>query len=112
MIETVSYHINSLELLTEAKPFLNDMLQDLGLTSHLGILDGCDVVYLERMDIYPSTRLYTQGWVSVSGILLFHRENACSPVCPEMSWMMPSTCAILNSIPRIRLRMSENSNGI
>ena len=60
MIETVSYHINSLELLTEAKPFLNDMLRDLGLTSHLGILDGCDVVYLERMDIYPSTRLYTQ----------------------------------------------------
>lgn len=60
LIETVSLHINSLELLTEAKPFLNDILRELGLTAHLGILDGSDVVYLERLDIYPNTRLYTQ----------------------------------------------------
>jgi len=60
MVETVSYHINSLELLTEAKPYLNDILRELELTAHLGILDGSDVVYLERMDIYPNTRLYTQ----------------------------------------------------
>lgn len=60
MIETVSYHINSLELLTEAKPFLNDILRGLELTAHLGILDGSEVVYLERIDVYPNTRLYTQ----------------------------------------------------
>lgn len=60
MMETVSQHINSLELLTEAKPFLSDMMRDLDLTAHLGVLDGCDVVYLEKMDIYPNTRLYTQ----------------------------------------------------
>ncbi len=60
LIETVSLHINSLELMTEAKPFLSDIKRDLDLTSHLGILDGCDVVYLEKMDVYPGTRLYTQ----------------------------------------------------
>lgn len=60
LIETVSLHINNLELMTEAKPFLSDIMRDLDLTSHLGILDGCDVVYLEKMDIYPNTRLYTQ----------------------------------------------------
>lgn len=60
MIETVSMHINNLELLTEAKPFLSEIMRDLGLTAHLGILDGCDVIYLEKMDIYPSTLLYTQ----------------------------------------------------
>ncbi len=60
LIETVSYNINSLELLTEAKPYLNSVMRELGLTSHLGVLEGCDVIYLERMDIYPSTRLYTQ----------------------------------------------------
>lgn len=60
LIETVSLHINQLELLTEAKPFLSDIMRDLDLTAHLGILDGCDVVYLEKMDIYPNTRLYTQ----------------------------------------------------
>ena len=60
MLETVSYHINSLELLTEAKPFLNNILRELELTAHLGVLDGSNVIYLERMDIYPGTRLYTQ----------------------------------------------------
>lgn len=60
LMETVSLHINNLELLTEAKPFLSDLMQELHLTAHLGILDGCDVVYLEKMDIYPNTRLYTQ----------------------------------------------------
>ncbi|MGN0332707.1 MAG: IclR family transcriptional regulator [Lachnospiraceae bacterium] len=60
LMETVSLHINSLELLTEAKPFLSDLMRDLHLTAHMGILDGCDVVYLEKLDIYPNTRLYTQ----------------------------------------------------
>lgn len=60
LLETVSFHINSLELLTEAKPFLTDLMRDLYLTAHMGILDGCDVVYLEKLDIYPNTRLYTQ----------------------------------------------------
>lgn len=60
LMETVSLHINNLELLTEAKPFLSDIMRALDLTAHLGILDGCDVVYLEKMDIYPNTRFYTQ----------------------------------------------------
>ena len=51
LIETVSFHINQLELLTEAKPFLGNIMRDLDLTAHLGILDGCDVIYLEKMDI-------------------------------------------------------------
>lgn len=60
LMETVSLHINNLELLTEAKPFLTEIMRDLHLTAHMGILDGCDVVYLEKLDIYPNTRLYTQ----------------------------------------------------
>lgn len=60
LMDTVSLHINSLELLTEAKPFLTNLMRELHLTAHMGILDGCDVVYLEKLDIYPNTRLYTQ----------------------------------------------------
>lgn len=60
LMETVSLHINSLELLTEAKPFLSNLLRDLHLTAHMGVLDGCDVIYLEKLDIYPNTMLYTQ----------------------------------------------------
>jgi len=60
MIETVSYHINGLELLTESKPYLYTIRQELNLTSHLGVLDGGEVIYVEKMDTYPNTRLYTQ----------------------------------------------------
>jgi DNA-binding IclR family transcriptional regulator len=35
-------------------------MHDLNLTAHLGILDGCDVVYVEKLDVYPNTRPYTQ----------------------------------------------------
>lgn len=60
LMETVSLHINSMELLTEAKPFLSNLMRELHLTAHMGILDGCDVIYLEKLDIYPNTMLYTQ----------------------------------------------------
>lgn len=60
LVEIVSSHINSLELQTEARPFLNDLHAELNLIVHLGILDAHDVVYIEKMDIRPNLRLYAQ----------------------------------------------------
>lgn len=60
IIEIASTHINNLELLTEAKPFLSKITRELDLTAHLGILDGPDVVYLEKLDGHPNSQLYTQ----------------------------------------------------
>lgn len=60
IIEIAGTHINSLELLTEARPFLSKIARELDLTAHLGILDGPDVVYLEKLDGHPNSQLYTQ----------------------------------------------------
>ncbi len=60
LFETVSYHINNLELQTESKPYLATLGAELNLTTHLGILDGMEVAYLEKMDTFPNPRLYTQ----------------------------------------------------
>lgn len=60
LVETVSSHINGLELQTESKPVLAALREELKLTAHLGILDGIDVIYVEKLDLYPTTRLYTQ----------------------------------------------------
>ena len=84
LIETVSLHINQLELLTEAKPFLSDIMRDLDLTAHLGILDGCDVVYLEKMDIYPNTRLYTQVGYRASGSIAQLSDDKLEMVIREV----------------------------
>ena len=60
LVEIASTHINNLELLTEAAPFLSKITRELDLTAHLGILDGADVVYIEKLDGHPNSQLYTQ----------------------------------------------------
>ncbi len=60
LIEAVSYYINSLELQTEARPYVAKLSARFGLTSHLGVLDGEYVVYVEKMDVFSSVRMYSQ----------------------------------------------------
>ena len=60
LIEAVSCYINSLELQTEARPYVARITAHLGLTSHLGVLDGDEVVYIEKMDMVSQVRMYSQ----------------------------------------------------
>lgn len=60
MFDTLSYHINSLELQTEAKPYLTALKRSLGLTAHLGILDGAFVSYIEKEATDWGEEAYTQ----------------------------------------------------
>jgi DNA-binding IclR family transcriptional regulator len=60
LVEIVSSHINNLELQTEARPLLHELHSELGLIVQLGILDGGDVVYVEKMDISRNLRIYAQ----------------------------------------------------
>lgn len=60
LVEVVSVYLNSLELQTEARPHVAQISTDLGLTAHLGVLDGDQVVYIERMDVYSGVKLYSQ----------------------------------------------------
>jgi len=53
-LELASSHINHLELQTEAKPYLAALYSELNLTVHLGTLDGDEIVYIEKLDLYPS----------------------------------------------------------
>lgn len=54
IIEMASMRINDLELVTEAAPYLSKIARELDLTAHLGILDGAEVVYLEKLDGHPN----------------------------------------------------------
>ena len=60
LVEIAGTHIDNLELIAEAGPFLSKITRELDLTAHLGILDGTDVVYLEKLDGHPNSQLYTQ----------------------------------------------------
>ena len=58
MIEITSYYINNLELLTEARPYIAEINTYLGLAAYLGILDGDQVVYAEKINSPSASRLY------------------------------------------------------
>lgn len=60
LIALVSCYIGSLELQTEARPYLSLLASDLNLTTHLGILDGNEVIYIEKLDHFPTKQLYSQ----------------------------------------------------
>ena len=60
LFEAVSCYINNLELQTEARPYIAELTSHLGLTSYLGILDGAEVVYIEKLDAVSSMKMYYQ----------------------------------------------------
>jgi len=60
MFDILSYHINSLELQTEARPHLVALQRDLHLDAHLGILDGPYVSYIERESAASGESAYTE----------------------------------------------------
>ena len=105
LIETASNHINRLELQTESKPVLATLREGLNLAAHLGILDGMNVVYVEKLDLYPTTRLYTQiGYRSPA----YPWENVCSLLFLGKIWMkFFFTSSLSNSLP-IPLLLLQN----
>lgn len=60
LVEISSVYLNSVELKTEARPYLTDLMYKLGQPVHLATLDGCDVVYIDKVQQENSIRLYSQ----------------------------------------------------
>ncbi len=58
-VELASFHLNGLELKTEASPFLHQLTQATGQTSFLAIRDGVEVVYIDKAETFDSLRRYT-----------------------------------------------------
>lgn len=58
-VEISSLYLNNIELKTEAHPFLRELVAMLNVTVHLAILDGSDVVYIDKIEQVNSIRLYS-----------------------------------------------------
>ncbi len=55
-----SNRLNSIELSTEARPYLMQLTNKLGQSSHLAILDGSEAVYIDKIEVTRNLRLYSQ----------------------------------------------------
>ncbi len=58
-VEISSLHLHQLELKTEAAPMMRRLAEMTGQVTHLAILDETDVVYIEKVDVVQSLRLYS-----------------------------------------------------
>lgn len=59
-IEISSVYLNSIELKTEARPYLWELTSKINGPTHLSILDGIDAVYIDKVDVMTNIRLYSQ----------------------------------------------------
>ena len=81
LIGAVSCYINSLELQTETRPYLAQITADLGLTAYLGVLDGDQIVYVEKMDVISSVKLYSQ--IGLHGTSAYRAGLSGAAVCAQ-----------------------------
>lgn len=59
-IEVGSLFLNKLELKTEAFPYLRKLAQRTGQTVHLAILSDREAIYIDKVDVLNSIRMYSQ----------------------------------------------------
>lgn len=60
MVDLCSLYLNSLQLKTEALPFLEELRNQTGLIVHLGTMSENEVVYLEKISSFNNIRMYSQ----------------------------------------------------
>ena len=59
-VEISSLHLQQIELKTEAVPYMRNLSELTGQVTHLAILDETEVVYIEKIDVIQSLRMYSQ----------------------------------------------------
>ena len=59
LVQMCSLRINDIELMTEAKPYLNDLVKDIQQTVHLAILKDNHAVFLDKIDVMNTIRMYS-----------------------------------------------------
>lgn len=60
LIEINSIYLNNVELKTEARPYLSELTAKMNQPTHLATLNGEDVVYIDKVEVVNSIRLYSQ----------------------------------------------------
>ncbi len=59
-IEISGLFLKKLELKTEALPYMRKLAEIIGQPVHLAILEGTDVIYIEKVELVNSIRMYSQ----------------------------------------------------
>lgn len=59
MIEVISYYISDIEIQTEARPYITEISEYLGMGAYLGILEGDKVIYVEKANVSGAVSTFT-----------------------------------------------------
>ena len=73
LVELSSLYLNQVELKTEAQPYLRKLLQLTKQPVHLAMLDGLEIIYIDKIESIHSIRMYSQ---------IGRRSPALCTACP------------------------------
>lgn len=59
MIEVISFYISELEIQTEARPYITEISEYLGMSAYMGVLEGDKVVYVEKANAMGSVSTFS-----------------------------------------------------
>lgn len=59
LVQMCSLRINDIELMTEAKPYLNSLVQDIQQAVHLAILKDNQAMFIDKIDVMNTIRMYS-----------------------------------------------------
>ena len=60
IVELSSLYLNQVELKTEAQPYLRRLLQLTKQPVHLAMLEGLEIIYIDKIETIHSIRMYSQ----------------------------------------------------
>lgn len=60
LLELCSSRLSDIELLTEARPYLIDLANMIQKPTHLGIYSSGNAVYIDKIEVLPKIRMYSQ----------------------------------------------------
>lgn len=83
MLELCCSRLSDIELLTEARPYLIDLANTIQKPTHLGIYSAGNVIYVDKIEVLPKIRMYSQIGKSIpvhcsslgKALLLNHTDN-------------------------------------
>lgn len=104
ILQLLSSRFDKVELHIEARVYLSELRAKLGLTSHLGVLENAQAVYIEKVDSISSNRLYTKvgstspAYVSSIGkcILAFMENDERDNICDMFNYIKYTDKTITN----------------
>ncbi|MFO7295368.1 MAG: IclR family transcriptional regulator [Caldicoprobacter sp.] len=108
LVELSSLYLNSLELKTEAQPYLRKLVALTAQPAHLAILDNHEAVYIDKIESFNSIRMYSAigkrvplYCTAVGKVLLMDKEDSKIRALFQGVQLVPHTSNTITDVDKL-----------